>query len=202
MVAALLGADEYCFGTAAMIAEGCIMLRACHRDTCKPGVATQRPHLRANFTGTPEGVAAYFLFVAEEVRGYLAQLGARSLDEVIGRVELLAPASHGRRPGRRLRPRARSSQPPEDPEGDRHFVERVELQDPRSELGDRLLADAFRRVWDGDEVELAYPISNADRSVGAALAGAIALEYGAAPAAGHGPRALRRARPGRASARS
>src|SRR3954453_219808 len=85
VLAALLGADEYSFGTAAMIAEGCIMLRACHRDTCKPGVATQRPHLRANFRGTPEGVAAYFVFVAEEVRGYLALLGVRSLDEVIGR---------------------------------------------------------------------------------------------------------------------
>ncbi len=70
-----MGADEYSFGTSAMIAEGCIMLRSCHRDTCKPGVATQRPNLRANFTGTPEGVAAYLLFVAEEVRHLLASLG-------------------------------------------------------------------------------------------------------------------------------
>ncbi|HEY6531956.1 MAG TPA: glutamate synthase-related protein, partial [Acidimicrobiales bacterium] len=89
VIAALLGADEYSFGTAAMIAEGCIMLRACHRDTCKPGVATQRPHLRANFSGTPEGVAAYFMFVAEEVRRHLAGIGARSIDELVGRVELL-----------------------------------------------------------------------------------------------------------------
>jgi glutamate synthase (ferredoxin) len=89
IVAALLGADEYSFGTAAMIAEGCIMLRACHRDTCKPGIATQRPNLRANFTGTPEGVAAFMLFVAEEVRGYLAELGFRNLDEAIGQVSCL-----------------------------------------------------------------------------------------------------------------
>ena len=95
IVAALLGADEYSFGTAAMIAEGCIMLRACHRDTCKPGVATQRPHLRANFTGTPEGVASYFLFIADEVRGYLAQLGLRSIDEAIGRVDLLRQRETG-----------------------------------------------------------------------------------------------------------
>src|SRR5919106_888289 len=128
--AALPGADEYSFGTAAMIAEGCIMLRACHRDTCKPGVATQRPHLRANFTGTPEGVAAYF-----------------------------------------------------------RFVERVELQDPRDELGDQLLADAFRAVWDGDDVDLSYDIRNADRAIGAALSGAIALEYGELP-----PRGTARAR--------
>ncbi|MDP8936991.1 MAG: glutamate synthase large subunit, partial [Actinomycetota bacterium] len=72
LMSALLGADEYSFGTAAMIAEGCIMLRACHKDTCTTGIATQRPHLRAKFTGTPEGVAAYLLFVAEEVRRGLA----------------------------------------------------------------------------------------------------------------------------------
>ena len=95
IVAALLGADEFSFGTAAMIAEGCIMLRACHRDTCKPGVATQRPHLRANFTGTPEGVASYFLFIAEEVRAYLAELGLRSIDEAVGRVDLLRQRTTG-----------------------------------------------------------------------------------------------------------
>ncbi|WP_334144671.1 glutamate synthase-related protein [Rhabdothermincola sp.] len=183
VIAALLGADEYSFGTAVMIAEGCIMLRACHRDTCKPGVATQRPHLRANFSGTPEGVAAYLLFVAEDVRRHLARLGARSLDEVIGRVELLRQRTTGD-------PRAdaidltRILAPPEHPDEPRRFVERVALQDPRSELGDRLLADAFRGVWDGDEVSLSYPITNADRAVGTALSGAIALEFGSLPPRG------------------
>jgi glutamate synthase domain-containing protein 3 len=183
MLAALMGADEFSFGTSAMIAEGCIMLRACHRDTCKPGVATQRPQLRANFTGSPEGVAAYLIFVAEEVRGYLAELGYRSLDDVVGRVELL----HQRATGD---PRADAFDlsplfaPPEDVEVDRRFVERVELQGPRSELGDRMLADAFRGVWDGDEVSLAYPIRNADRSIGAELSGAIALEFGSLPPRG------------------
>ncbi len=183
VVSALLGADEYSFGTAAMIAEGCIMLRACHRDTCKPGVATQRPHLRANFTGTPEGVAAYFLFVAEHVRRLLASLGARSLDEIIGRVELLRPRRTGD-------PRADAFDltplitPPVDAGAPRRFVERVEIQSPRSELGDRLLADGFRPVWDGDEIELRYPIRNADRAVGAALSGAISLEYGSLPPRG------------------
>jgi glutamate synthase (ferredoxin) len=182
-LAALLGADQFSFGTSAMIAEGCIMLRACHRDTCKPGVATQRPHLRANFTGSPEGVAAYLMFVAEEVRGYLAAAGYRSLDEVIGRVELLRQRTTDD-------PRADAFDlsavldPPSHADDDRHFVERVELQDPRSELGDRVLADAFRAIWDGDEISLDYPIRNADRSIGAALAGAIALEYGALPPRG------------------
>src|ERR1700730_1480914 len=89
VMAALLGADEYSFGTAAMIAEGCILLRACHRDTCTTGIATQRPHLRAKFTGTPQGVAAYLMFVASEVRTLLASLGLRSMDEAVGRVECL-----------------------------------------------------------------------------------------------------------------
>jgi glutamate synthase domain-containing protein 2/glutamate synthase domain-containing protein 1/glutamate synthase domain-containing protein 3 len=183
IVAALLGADEYSFGTAAMIAEGCIMLRACHRDTCKPGVATQRPHLRANFTGTPEGVASYFLFMAEEVRGYLAELGLRSLDEAIGRVDLLRQRSTGN-------PRADAMDlapllaPPAADDGPRRFVERVELQDPRADLGDRLLADAFRPIWDGDDVSLSYEIHNADRSTGASLSGAIALEFGELPPRG------------------
>ncbi len=182
IVAALLGADEFSFGTAAMIAEGCIMLRACHRDTCKPGVATQRPHLRANFTGSPEGVAAYFLFVAEEVRGYLASLGLRSIEEAVGRVDLLRQRATGA-------PRADAMDmspllAPPMAEGPRHFVERVDLQDPRADLGDRLLADAFRAVWDGDDVDLEYDISNADRAIGASLSGAIALEYGDLPPRG------------------
>jgi glutamate synthase (ferredoxin) len=182
IVAALLGADEYSFGTAAMIAEGCIMLRACHRDTCKPGVATQRPHLRANFTGTPEGVAAYFLYMAEEVRGYLAELGLRSADEAIGRVDLLRQRVTGL-------PRADAMDlgpllalPAGD--GARRFEERVALQDPRADLGDRLLADAFRPVWDGDDIELSYEIRNADRAIGASLSGAIALEFAQMPPRG------------------
>ena len=177
IAAALMGADEYSFGTAAMIAEGCIMLRACHRDTCKPGVATQRPHLRANFTGTPEGVAAYFWFVAEDVRRRLAALGARSLDEVIGRVELLTQRRTGDERADAFDLGA-LIRPPEDADAPRRFVERVGLQDPRSTLGDQLLADAFRPIWDGDEIELEYPITNVDRTVGASLSGAVSLEYG------------------------
>jgi glutamate synthase (ferredoxin) len=183
IVAALLGADEYSFGTAAMIAEGCIMLRTCHKDTCKPGVATQRPNLRANFAGTPEGVAAYFMFMAHEVRRLLAQLGFRSLDEAIGRVECLRPRATDN-------PRAEATDlssllaAPDDPDAPRHYVAGVPSQRPRSPLGDQLLADAYRAIWDGDEVRLAYSITNSDRTVGAALGGSIALEYGDVPPRG------------------
>src|SRR5690606_17543235 len=106
------------------------------------------------------------------VRRALAALGLRSLDEAIGRVDLLRQRSTGD-------PRADAMDlspllaPPAEVSEPRRFVERVELQDPRSELGDQLLADAFRPLWDGDDVELAYPIGNADRALGAALSGAL-----------------------------
>jgi glutamate synthase domain-containing protein 2/glutamate synthase domain-containing protein 3 len=183
LMAALLGADEYSFGTAAMIAEGCIMARACHKDTCPTGIATQRPHLRAKFAGTPEGVAAYMLFIAEEVRRDLAALGLRTLDEAIGRVECLRQKVTGD-------PRADTMDltplitPPADPDAPRHFVRTVEIQRARSPLGDRLVADAFEGIWEGDDVELRYPIVNADRTVGAALGGVIAMEWGEAPPMG------------------
>ncbi len=176
-IAALLGADEFSFGTAAMIAEGCIMLRACHRDTCKPGIATQRPNLRANFTGTPEGVASFMLFVAEEVRGHLAELGFRSLDDAIGQVGCLRQVDSGdpRADAVDLGPILVAPSPAEDP---RRFVASDPIQSPRSKLGDQLLADAFRAVWDGEDIDLAYAIGNADRSIGTALGGAVALEFG------------------------
>ena len=183
VIAALLGADEYSFGTAAMIAEGCIMLRACHKDTCSTGIATQRPNLRAKFTGTPEGVAAYLLFVAHEARRLLASLGLRTVDEAIGRVECLRQRLTGD-------PRTDSVDltpvitPPADPSAPRRFVAHVPFQRQRSPLGDRLEADAFHAVWDGEDLELRYRIGNRDRTVGAALGGAISLEWGERPPGG------------------
>ncbi|HEX3538910.1 MAG TPA: glutamate synthase-related protein [Acidimicrobiales bacterium] len=177
IVAALLGADEFSFGTAAMIAEGCVMLRACHKDTCTTGIATQRPHLRAKFAGTAEGVASYLLFVADEVRQHLAALGLRSMDEAVGRVECLRQKKVGN-------PRSDSLDlsallvPPADPDEPRRFMEGVAIQRARSALGDRLLADAYRGVWDGERFELSYRITNGDRTFGAALGGALALEFG------------------------
>ncbi|HEX6313070.1 MAG TPA: glutamate synthase-related protein, partial [Acidimicrobiia bacterium] len=177
VVAALLGADEYSFGTAAMMAEGCIMVRACHRDTCPTGVATQRPNLRAKFSGTPEGVAQYLLFVAEEVRQVLASLGLRSLDEAIGRVELLRQriTRDTRADAIDLAPLLT---PPADAGAARRFVEHVPIQRPRSTLDERLLVDGFAALWEGGDAELDYEITNADRTVGASLGGAIGLEWG------------------------
>jgi len=89
VIAALLGAEEFGMATASLIATGCVMLRKCHLNTCSVGIATQDPELRARFTGTPEHVVQYFTFVAEGVRHQLARLGARSLDELVGRVDKL-----------------------------------------------------------------------------------------------------------------
>ena len=89
VIAALLGAEEYGMATASLVATGCVMLRKCHLNTCSVGIATQDPRLRAKFTGTPEDVVAYFTFVADGVRRHLARLGARSIDDIIGRVDKL-----------------------------------------------------------------------------------------------------------------
>ena len=88
-MAAILGADEYGFGSIAMIAEGCVMARVCHLNTCPVGVATQREDLRAKFTGTPENVVDFFFFLAQEVREVMAHLGYRSINELIGQTQLL-----------------------------------------------------------------------------------------------------------------
>jgi len=179
LMAALLGADEYGFGTSAMLAEGCIMARACHRDTCPVGVATQRTELRDKFVGSHEMVATYLLFVAEEVRQGLAEMGARSLDEVVGQPGLLrerevdspARANMADPAGLLVEPDAPADAP-------RAFVAPESIQAPRGELGDQVCADAFESIWDGTVLNLKYDIANTDRTVGARLGGAIGLEFG------------------------
>ena len=101
VVGALLGADEFGFATAPLIAAGCIMMRKCHLNTCPVGVATQDPVLRKRFVGQPEHVINYFFFVAEEVRELMAALGYRKFDEMIGQRQMLDKARAGRRKPRR-----------------------------------------------------------------------------------------------------
>ncbi|HEU0131013.1 MAG TPA: glutamate synthase-related protein [Mycobacteriales bacterium] len=175
IVAALLGADEYSFGTAALLAEGCIMVRACHRNTCPVGIATQDPELRAKFTATPEQVAGYLRYVAEEVREHLAFLGFRSLDEAIGRTEAL-------RQRRTTDPRAEllDLRPLLAVTGDgpRRFVAPVTIQRQHAPLGDRLYDEAWPVVSTGGTVELDWSIANGDRSFGARLGGAVGRVFG------------------------
>ena len=181
VVAALLGADEYSFGTAALLAEGCIMVRTCHLDTCPVGIATQRPELRAKFAGTPEMLEAYLAHVAEEIRHILAGLGLRSLDDAIGRTDLLSQRITGDARADRMDLSPLLS---DDGSGPRRFIHSIPLQRPSSELGDRICLDALKAVLAGAEVRASYPIENADRSVGARLGGALARECGTSAPAG------------------
>ena len=186
LVAALLGADEFGFGTAALLAEGCLMVRTCHQDNCPVGIATQRPDLRAKYTGTPEMVVHYLEYVATEVRELLASLGLRGLDEAVGRVDLLAQRRTGdpRADSLDLSPLlATGISDGGDPPATR-FVASDPIQRPRSELGDRIHDDAWPGLRDGDLVHLQYPISNTDRSVGARLGVAVGAAFGSRPPAG------------------
>ncbi len=183
LLAALLGADEYSFGTAAMVAEGCTMMRICHTDNCPVGVATQKPELRAKFTGTPERVMRYFVLVAQEVRELLATLGFRSLDEVIGRTELLtqrvAPdAASGLDLAALLALGDSAEDTPRRHEGG--------LNPPPNEerLDDAVYAQATAALAGGTPVRMWLQIRNTDRTVGARLFREIAARPNGAPAPG------------------
>ncbi|HEX9775832.1 MAG TPA: glutamate synthase-related protein [Actinomycetota bacterium] len=174
LIAALLGADEYSFGTAALIAEGCIMVRTCHLDTCPVGIATQKPELREKFAGTPEMVAHYMMFVAEEVRQLLASLGLRTLDDAVGRTDLLRQrVTLGTGDALDLSGLLGA------PRAQRHFRTKLPMMQPKAELGDRLVEDAFNEIRHGATVELDYAITTADRSFGARLGGGLGYEFGA-----------------------
>jgi glutamate synthase (ferredoxin) len=152
------------------------MVRSCHVDTCPVGIATQRPELREKFEGTPEQVMAYLEYVAEETRRLLASLGLRSLDEAIGRIDLLRPVATGD-------PRADSLdlQPLLEAAGDgpRRFVGDVHIEPGGWELGDRLAQDAAPALERAGDLELSYSIGNRDRTVGARLGGRIGKRFGA-----------------------
>ena len=160
IVAAMLGADEFGFSTAPLVATGCVMMRVCHLNTCPVGVATQDPALRARFAGTPEHVVTYLVYVAEEVRELLAGLGVRSLDELTGRVELLRE-----QPGSGLDLAALIA-PPQGPAGVPLKAQPQLRGEPAAAL-DRAALAAF----DGGERAFASTIRTSDRAVGAWISG-------------------------------
>src|SRR5581483_6306715 len=172
VVAALLGADEVSFGTAVLIAQGCLMVRSCHLDTCPVGIATQRPDLRSKFEATPEQVTAYLLFVAEEVREHLAALGFRTFDEAVGRADCLARGSRG---GERAALLDLSALLAAAPGG---FAGEPQLRATGGELGRRLAAAAQPALEGPSIVEPRYPICTDDRAVGARLGGIVARRFG------------------------
>jgi glutamate synthase (NADPH/NADH) large chain/glutamate synthase (ferredoxin) len=178
LIAALLGAEEFGFGSAAVVSAGCVMARQCHLNTCPVGVASQREDLRAKFPGKPEHVVNFFLGVAQQVRELLASLGFRRLDDVIGRADLLQVRDDLDHPkARRLDLSALLVAPePGDTRPRRHVRERNDR--PDAPLDDTILQDAIEAIGRNQSARLSYPIRNTNRAVGAKLAGEIAFHYG------------------------
>jgi glutamate synthase (ferredoxin) len=179
VMAALMGGEEYGFGSIAMIAEGCIMARICHTNNCPVGVATQQEKLRKRFTGVPEHVVNFFYFIAEEVRSLLAHLGYRTLNEIIGRSDLLQRRENA--------PLTKTTainldciiQLP-DTRRDRSWLDHELVHSNGPVLDDHLLADPeiTAAIQTQGQVEKTLRVVNTDRTLGARLAGAIARQHG------------------------
>ncbi|NLR69358.1 glutamate synthase large subunit [Novosphingobium sp. ERN07] len=177
-VAALLGADEFGFATAPLIAAGCIMMRKCHLNTCPVGVATQDPVLRARFTGQPEHVINYFFFVAEELRAIMAEMGFRTVAEMVGRVDRLdanKAVSHWKAQGIDLSKLLHKVDPVAGT-----TLNWSETQDHGLEaaLDQDLIAASAPALDKGEPVRLERKVINVNRTVGAMLSGEVAKKYG------------------------
>src|SRR5246500_5209045 len=178
VIAALLGAEEFGFATAPLVAMGCIMLRKCHLNTCSVGIATQDPELRKKFAGQPEHVINYFFFIAEQVRRYMAEMGLRKVDDMVGRVEMLdvQPAvDHWKAKGVDLS--AILYNPPLPGRVARHWVQ-AQDHGLANALDHQLITRATTALENREPVEMSFPIRNVHRTVGAMLSGEIARRYG------------------------
>ena len=178
VIGALLGADEFGFATAPLIASGCIMMRKCHLNTCPVGIATQDPVLRKRFTGQPEHVINYFFFVAEEVRALMAAMGYRKFDEMIGQMQMLdkrQAIEHWKARGLDFtklfhKPAAAPGEPTFNSARQDHGLDKV--------LDRKLIAAAKDAIESGAPVTIETAINNTDRTTGAMLSGAIARRHG------------------------
>ncbi|MGE0846471.1 MAG: glutamate synthase large subunit, partial [Flavobacteriaceae bacterium] len=178
VVGALLGADEFGFATAPLIAAGCVMMRKCHLNTCPVGIATQDPVLRKRFVGQPEHVINFFFFVAEEVRELMAAMGFRSFDEMVGQMQMLdrrKVVEHWKAQGLDfsklfLKPEAREGVGIHHNQTQDHHLEAV--------LDRTLIEKAQSAIETRQPVSIELPVHNVNRSVGAMLSGEVAREYG------------------------
>jgi glutamate synthase (ferredoxin) len=180
VIAALLGAEEFGFATAALVVSGCIMMRVCHLNTCPVGIATQDPELRKNFTGRPEFVENYFRFVAEDVRELMASLGFRTMEEMVGRsdrLEMRAAIDHWKAKGVDL---ARVLQQPEvDADAPRRAI-RAQDHGLEGALDHAIIARADAALERGEPVRIELPIRNVHRTVGTRLGYEITRRHGGA----------------------
>ena len=181
VIGALMGAEEFGFATAPLVVSGCIMMRVCHLNTCPVGVATQDPELRKQFNGKPEFVENFFRFIAEEVREYMAQLGFRTMDEMIGRVDRLN-VQPGDRPLEGARPRllgdpARPGVPPAAPRRCTRW-RRITVSAARSTTSS--IAACRAALEHRTPVSIDRPIRNVNRTVGTMLGFELTRRWGAA----------------------
>ncbi len=171
LMGALLGADEFGFATAPLIAAGCLMMRKCHLNTCPVGIATQDPVLRKRFKGTPEHVINYFFFVAEELRSLMAQMGASSLNQLIGRSDLLSQhklSNHWKAQGLDLK---KLFYKPEPAKGETIFHSQLQNHEIDDVLDRELIKQAKPALKNGVPVQITTQIKSLNRSTGAMLSG-------------------------------
>jgi glutamate synthase (NADPH/NADH) large chain len=177
VIAALLGAEEYGFATAPLVVSGCIMMRVCHLDTCRVGVATQNPELRKKFSGKPEFVETFFEYIAEEVREILAQLGFRTLQEAIGHVEYLdtrKAVEHWKAAGLNLEPLLVR------PDVDSALHNTIQQDHGLAAALDNTLIElAQPALSKGEAVKIDLPVRNVNRTVGTMLGAEVTRKYGA-----------------------
>ncbi len=177
VIAAILGAEEFGIGTLSLVAMGCIMVRQCHSNTCPVGVCVQDERLRAKFTGTPEKVINLMTFIAEEVREILARLGFRSLDEVIGRTELLKQVSRGAEhlDDLDLNPILAKVDAPDE---QRRFSIPTFRNEVPDSLDAQMIADARAVFERGEKMQLTYTVRNTHRAVGTRLSAEVTGRFG------------------------
>ena len=180
IIGALLGAEEFGFATAPLVVSGCIMMRVCHLDTCPVGIATQNPTLRARFSGTPEFVETFFEYIAEEVREELASLGLRTLEEAVGRVDLIDVADvvdHWKASGLDLAPILVHQDLPEG--AVRHCINEQDHGLDRA-LDHSFLEQCRPAIEDATPVKATVEVTNVNRTVGTLLGYEITRRHGAA----------------------
>ena len=178
-IACLLGAEEFGFATAPLVASGCVMMRVCHLNTCPVGIATQNPELRKKFQGKPEHVVNYMYFVARELREIMAQLGFRTVNEMVGQVQKLdsqKAIAHYKAKGIDLSPILHQITAPE---GTKVYNTENQLHDVEKSMEFEIIAKAHPALFRKEKTTLDFPIHNTDRAVGAIISNEISKNYGA-----------------------
>jgi len=177
-IATLLGAEGYAFGTASMVTSGCVMARQCHENTCPVGVATQNEKLRERFPGEPQHVINYMTFMAEELREIMAELGFRTVDEMVGQVDVLRQRTDVENPKAKKVDLSGVLAEPDRPDGVDRYKTQPQTHEVDEQLDWAILEEAEAAIERGEPVTVDLDVDNADRAVGATLSNRISRQYG------------------------